>query len=102
MRDWKQLVRARLSGLELPAREKEDVVVELAGHLEEKYAQLCVQRISTEEAVEECFEQASDWREFTRKIQSAKKGDSMNIRTRTLWLPGILTLTVSMGFLLAL
>jgi hypothetical protein len=102
MRDWKQLVRARLSGLELPAREKEDVVVELAGHLEEKYAQLCVQGISTEEAVEECLEQVSDWREFTKKIQSAKKGDSMNIRTRTLWLPGILTLTVSMGFLLVL
>jgi hypothetical protein len=46
MRDWKQLLRARLSGLELPASEKEDVVVELAGHLEEKYTQLRLQGIS--------------------------------------------------------
>jgi hypothetical protein len=44
----------------------------------------------------------SDWKEFAIKIQSAKRGDSMNIRTRTLWLPGILTLTISMGFLLTL
>jgi hypothetical protein len=60
MPDWKQSVCARLSGLQLPASETDEVVVELAGHLEEKYTQLCLQGISSEDAVERCLEQVAD------------------------------------------
>jgi hypothetical protein len=102
MPDWRHQVYARLLGLALPPNEKEDVVAELADHLEEGYVQLRAQGFSSEDAVKQSLEQVSDWNAFTKRIQAAKKGDIMNDRIRIFWLPGILTLTLSMGFLLIL
>jgi hypothetical protein len=102
MPNWNQLVRARLSRLDLPSSEIDAVVVELATHLEERCTELLLQGISAEDAVERSLEQVSDWNGLAMEIQTAKTGDFMNFRTRTLWLPGILTLTLSIGFLLIL
>jgi len=41
MRDWQELVRQRLGGLELDAAEKEEVQTELSAHLEESYETFC-------------------------------------------------------------
>lgn len=102
MPDWNQLVRGRLSRLDLRSSEMDDVVVELATHLEERCTELRLQGISAEEAVRRSLEQVSDWNGLANEIQAAKRGDFMNFRTRTFWLPGVLTLTLSMGFLLIL
>lgn len=102
MPNWDRLIRARLSCLNLPPCEIDDVVAELAAHLEERYHQYRLEDISSEAAVKRSLEQVPDWKCFAREIQSAKKGESMNLRTRTFWLPSALTLILSMGFLLTL
>jgi hypothetical protein len=102
MPDWNELVRARLSHLDLRSGEMDAVVVELAAHLEERCTELRLQGVSSEDAVRRSLEQVPDWNSLAKEIQAAKTGDSMNLRTRTLWLPGVLTLTLSMGFLLIL
>jgi hypothetical protein len=102
MPDWNQLVRARLSRLDLGSSEMDAVVVELAAHLEERCTELLSQGIPAEDAVKRSLEQVSDWNSLANEIQTAKGGDFMNFRTRTLWLPGVVTLTLSMGLLLIL
>jgi hypothetical protein len=102
MPDWNQLVRARLWHLDLRSNEMDAVVVELAAHLEERFTELRLQGVSFEDAVQRSLEQVPDWNSLAKEIHAAKTGDFMNLRTRTLWLPGVLTLTLSMGFLLIL
>jgi hypothetical protein len=102
MPDWEKLVGRRLAGLAIKPEERHEVFAEVAAHLEEGYAQLRAQGISSEDAVKQSLEQVSDWNALAKRIQVAKKGNIMNTRTRIFWLPGALTLTLSMGFLLIL
>ncbi len=100
--DLPQLVRSGLSRLELPPKEREDVIAELAAHLAESCADAQAAGIPVEHSIQKTLEQVSDWNAFATEIYFARKGATMNVRTRTLWLPGLLTLTLSMGFLLIL
>lgn len=102
MPDWKALVQARILRIDLPVSEWDEIVEELGGHLEERCAKLRSQGISAEEAVNRSLEEVSDWDCLAREMQAAISGDPMNLRTRAFWLPGALTLTLSMGFLLVL
>ena len=102
MSDWRELVRERVAQLQLSSEELEDVVAELADHLEETSAQLREQGVSCEDARKQALEQVSDWNGLAHEIQSAREGDAMNDRTRSFWLPGMLTLILTMGFLLVL
>ena len=99
MPDWQELVRERLSGLELDAAEKEEVHAELAAHLEESYEIFCKQGLRESEAVRRTFEQVSNWHELQRKISAAKRREHpMKKRAQQLWIPGFLTLVLSMVF----
>ena len=103
MADWRKLVRQRLSGLALDAAEKEEVALELAAHLEESYEGFCRQGLPEEEAACRALGQVSDWQELQRRILNAKRrGHPMKKRTQQLWIPGFLTLTLSMIFLTVL
>ena len=103
MRDWQELVRQRLAGLELDAAEKEEVQIELAAHLEECYETLCRQGLDETEAARRTFEQVSNWHELQRKISAAKRREQpMKKRVQQLWIPGFLTLALSTVFLMAL
>jgi hypothetical protein len=102
MLDWQMLVRHHLALLDLPPDEREEVIAELAAHLEEQSGQLRLQGNSAEESASLVLRHISDWDAFAKEIYAARKGDAMNTRTRTLWLPGLVTLTLSMGFLLFL
>jgi hypothetical protein len=103
MRDWKQLVRLRLEGLSLDAVERDEVQSELAAHLEESYEGFCRQGLPEKEAARRALEQVSDWQDLQRRILSAKgRGNPMKKRTQQLWIPGFLTLTLSMIFLAVL
>jgi len=103
MPDWRELVRQRLSGLALNAEEKDEVHAELAAHLEESYEVFCKEGLPEREAVHRTFEQVTDWRDLQRRIFIAKRsGHPMQKRTHQLWIPGFLTMTLSIVFLVAL
>ena len=103
MRDWQELVRQRLAGLELDAAEKEEVQTELALHLEEAYENLREQGIAECEARQRALAQVTSWPDLQHNIFVAKqKGDFMQKRLKQLWIPGFLTLILSTLLLMAL
>ena len=57
--DWKQLVRQRLCTLKLPHEVTEDVVAELAAHLQEAYETASASGLSETEATAFALQQAA-------------------------------------------
>src|SRR5271155_960828 len=103
MPDWEALVAERLGGLEADAARREEVVRELAGHLEDYYLEKCSRGFSPAAAMKLALAQVADWRELTRKIRLAKREEeSMNDRTKGYWLPGLVAFTASMMWLMIL
>ncbi len=103
MRDWNALVRERLDGLSLEPEERREVVAELAAHLEETFEGLRREGFSEEAAAERALTQVKDWRSLRGKIQKARRReDAMTDRVRQVWLPGFLTLFLSMMLLMAI
>ncbi len=102
MPDWQQLVRARLGLLGLPREREEEIALELARHLEDVEDNWREQGASAENAAARAMQEVPDWAEFRREIRLAEGEENMNQRTRTVWLPGLITLTLAMGILLAL
>jgi hypothetical protein len=93
MGSWQQRVRENL-GACLPAREiPDEVVVELAFHLEEAYEEARAVGMSDDSAIELALKQVGDWRVLARNIRRAKSEEvRMNSRTKSLWLPALVTL----------
>jgi hypothetical protein len=103
MADWRKLVRQRLSGLALDAAEKEEVALELAAHLEESYEALLKEGMPEQAAAHRSLSQVNNWQELQRKIVRAKRREpTMQKRLQQLWIPGLLTLTLSNIFLMTL
>ena len=100
MPDWRGLVSARLADLALEETEKQEVIAELAGHLEETYEGLAREGISHDEAVRRALSEVANWRDLQRRIRDAKE-DLMNARTTRLWLPSFVTLALSFITLVA-
>lgn len=91
MPDWKQIVRDRLNSMGRDL--DESVVSELAVHLEEAYDTACLRGVPEVLALEQALEEGKDWRILARNIQRAtSKEDCMNYRTKSLWLPALITL----------
>jgi hypothetical protein len=98
MPNWSKIVREKLtcerlqmSGL--TSSQRDDIMRELAAHLEECYAQARSEGLPDHAAVELTLEQVEDWRVLTTEIARTKsKEDSMNHtshRTKTVLLPAI-------------
>jgi hypothetical protein len=103
MPDWQELVCQRLSGLPLDLAEKEEVCKELAGHLEETHECLRKEGLREPDAMRRTLAQVGDWRDLLHRILIAKrKGHLMKKRLHQLWIPGFLTLILSMLVLAAL
>jgi hypothetical protein len=76
--------------------QREEIVAELAGHLEEIYEEHCAQRIREAEALNYALGQVADWPKLARKIERAKRTEGkMNQNTRSFWLPAFITLTAA-------
>ena len=102
MPDWRRLARRRLTPLALDSAREDEIVAELAGHLEDLYADLVLRGVPKEEAVQSALSAAADWNELRHEIQLAANEEViMNYRVRTLWLPGACTIALS-GILLRL
>jgi len=102
MPDWHELVRQGLSGLALDANEKDEVHLELAGHLEDSYEAFCRKGLPEEEAVHRAMELVSDWADLQHRILASGKGDPMQKRVHQLWIPGFLTFILSTTLLMTL
>jgi hypothetical protein len=98
MRDWRRYVEGRLGALRLERTEADEVVGELAGHLEERYEALRAQGVGEEEAFSRTCAEAGNWAELRRGVISAKEG-RMSDRVRQIWIPSFVTLFVGWGVL---
>jgi hypothetical protein len=97
MPDWREIVRDRLTPLRVGEKRQEDIVAELAGHLDELYEDMVRQGRSEVEAVRFASSSVADWAELRREIQlAANEGVIMNHRVKALWLPGVWTSALSM------
>jgi hypothetical protein len=101
MPDWKALVREWLERLGLSPTQEEEIVSELAGHLEDCYEECRTQGVGKPEAIERSLEQVANWPNLSRQIRRAKSKEKMiNRRTKTLWLPALISLAAAMVFLM--
>jgi len=89
MRAWSRIVHEKLQNCGLPTALRDDVIRELAAHLEETYAQARSEELADEAALEHTLQQVQDWPALAADICQAKQEDDMNHRTKTVWLPGI-------------
>jgi hypothetical protein len=96
MPDWQQLVRDRLALLDLNTAERDEVCTELAAHLEDSCEALRSTGVTGSQAVQSTLCQVTDWEDLRCQIATAKNGGpSMTERLRQLWIPGLLTLTLT-------
>jgi hypothetical protein len=90
--DWNQLVRERLGKrpLHLPPHAQEEVIAELAAHLEEVSQNARANGLTDSAATALALQEVQDWRVLSAQISRARsKEERMNHRTKTLWLPAI-------------
>jgi hypothetical protein len=98
VRDWNLLVRERFSGRGLAELQQTEVVSELAAHLEDLYEHERSLGKTEPEAISRVLNEVDNWRQLSRNINRTKKTEGqMNSRTKSLWLPGLATLTAAMG-----
>ena len=103
MPDWKKLVERRLFSLNLPPSAKQEIVAELAAHLEDFYEAAKARGLDANFALELAQQEIHDWHVLLADLRRAKsKENSMNLRTRSLWLPALASLFASSLFLFAL
>jgi hypothetical protein len=97
MPDWSKLVRERLRPLHLPAKEQQEVIAELSAHLEDLYEEQLQNGRTESEAHQKVMNEVVQWCPLAKRIQQAKlKEETMNARTKQLWLPGLVSLTSAM------
>ena len=102
MPDWNALVEQRLAGLALEPEQRAEVIAEVAAHLEDLCEGMLRQGMTEDAAVQRALSRVGDWQDLKRKISEAKRREQpMDRRIRQLWIPGFLTLILSMFFLMA-
>jgi hypothetical protein len=98
--DWHALVRERLASLPLDPAELEEVVAELAAHLEDSCRDGREDHATEPDASGQMLADTVDWSRVSRSIGRAKREVlGPRDRTRRVWLPGLLGLAVSMGWM---
>jgi hypothetical protein len=98
MPDWPTYVTEHLASLPNARSLDEEVVRELAGHLEERYEAFLAQGLVEEEAYQRTCTEVGEWIELRDGILSAKEGTMQN-RVMQLWVPGLVTILGSAGLL---
>jgi len=96
-------VRERLLPLGLPEQEEQQVVAELAAHLEDCYDEQIARGVSESAAYQTTLNELLETRRLEKNIQRAKyKEEFMNSRTKQFWLPSLVSLASAMGSLMIL
>jgi hypothetical protein len=103
MPDWKKLVGECIAPSALPSASHNEVVSELAAHLEETYEGALSQGLTEPAAVALARQEVSDWHVLAKEISRAKSEENyMNNRTRSLWLPAMANVILAPGLLMIL
>jgi hypothetical protein len=93
MPDWKKLVGDHTAALDLASAAQQDVINEVAAHLEDVYETARTQNLSEDDAIKFALQEAGDWNVLAANIQRAKSEDTpANHRTKSFWLPTLITL----------
>ena len=100
MPDWRQYLRARLGPLGLRHEREEEILTELAEHLEDLCAARAEKAILPQNRVEP-IEGGTDWNLLAREIRHAEE-ETMSPTAKTLWVPGVSMLFCSFILLLAM
>ena len=101
MHDWQEIIREMLAGVRVSRSRRESLVEELANHMEDLHAELLASGFSDEEAFMRCCEQLQDT-QIAAIAKHIQQEGIMNSRSKTLWLPGLVTLTLSSVSLMVL
>ena len=102
MHNWAAIVRTRLNALGLSAEREDEIHAELAGHLEEAYAEARRRGLTADDAAAYALERVPDWTQLAQAIRRAdQKEGPMSRDTRTLWLPGMTALAGAAAVLFA-
>src|SRR5580700_11199555 len=106
MPDWSAWVREQVGSLNLPRVTEDEIVRELAAHLEDIYEEHIAGGMDESEALARTPGRTS-WRGLANDIESVKrkekeKEEGMNRRTKQIWFPGLVTLALSMGCMMIL
>jgi len=88
MPDWKRVVSTHL-GLKTIHEEE---VRELAAHLEENYEEHCSRGLTEATAFAETLQEFEDCDVLVKAIREKSREEVMNYRTRSLWIPAMITL----------
>jgi hypothetical protein len=109
MHDWRETIRGHIQRRGLPRALPDEVVSELAAHLEESYEDARTRGLNQAEAFEHALQGVGDWNVLTKNIFRATQEKeqtmfigAMNYRTKSLWLPGLANFTAASLFLLVL
>jgi hypothetical protein len=106
--DWKQLVGENLTTRHDDRNRddesiREEIAAELAAHLEDVYEAAQARGLDATTSLELAMQEIQNGRVLLANICRAKsKEGSMNLRTRSLWLPALASLFASSLFLFAL
>jgi len=101
VRDWSSVVRSRLIALGIEAEREEQIRAELAGHLEDAYADAIRRGCTEEDAAARALAQVPDWTRLADAIRRAdQKEGPMSPDAKTLWLPGMAALGCAAAVLL--
>jgi hypothetical protein len=93
MPDWKLIIRQRTSSPNSPCHLEEQVIAELAAHLEEACQHAQSRGLNATDAIEVTLQEVTDWHVLAADIHRAKSQEGpMNHRSKSLWLPALLTL----------
>jgi hypothetical protein len=100
MPNWNALVRKHLGAADPISGEEAEIITELSGHLEDLYEELRAKGVSESDAIGQAVGDAANWRKLAKRLRRAKDEEqTMTHRTKTLWLPCLVSLTGSMGWL---
>jgi hypothetical protein len=102
MHNWPTMVREKLEDCGLSRANGDEVIRELAAHLEETYEAALSQGQSEEAAVELALQEVIDWHHLLKEISRAKEENPMNERTRSLWIPAMINVIAAPGLLMIL
>jgi hypothetical protein len=88
MPKWSELVATHLHNLRLPPERRDEVIEEIAAHLEETSREALANGADEQQARERALAEVTDWRQFASDIRKAKQ-DEMSDRARRVLLPGM-------------
>ncbi|MGA3325721.1 MAG: permease prefix domain 1-containing protein [Terriglobia bacterium] len=104
MPDTRGLLKKCLGELGLAPHREEEILRELADHLEDHATALEARGITDEQAFQEALSGVGDWPKFREEIHRAETEEAtmnyqVTYRTKVLWLPALGALTLRSGLL---